>query len=266
MSELTDEEKRILKNTRERENWKKRRMKILEELGLDPNRPVRADGKRGELIYPSKRSLPEEFRIRKEGESEEEFKKRRQKEVARRYNEKHKERLGIERRAHYAANIDHCREVKKKWELANPEKRKIYSKDFLDKNPDRLEKLKQWRKDNPDIVAKVKEMWYKDNPHINGFYASNYRAAQKEQTPSWADLKRIDKVFRACYALNKQIDVAHHVDHIVPLRGKNVSGLHVHYNLRIITAVENVKKRARLDEAYIISLMKRDWEAIALCK
>lgn len=40
--------------------------------------------------------------------------------------------------------------------------------------------------------------------------------------------------------------VPHHVDHIVPIAGKQVCGLHVHWNLRIITQAANVTKGARL--------------------
>jgi len=40
--------------------------------------------------------------------------------------------------------------------------------------------------------------------------------------------------------------ILHHVDHIVPLKGQNVSGFHCEYNLQILTATENIKKSNKL--------------------
>lgn len=262
MAELTLEEKRILKNARERENWRKRRMKVLESLGLDPNRPVQPEGKRGRAIYPSSRHMPDEFRFPKEGETPEEFKKRNRKEIARRYNEKHKERLAIERRVKYAANHEHELAVKRKWREENQDKLKQYNKRYLDKNPERLESIKKWRKDNPEIGAQKSKQWFKNNPHMNAAYASKRRAAEKRQTPSWADWDEITKIFRARDNVAKATNAEYHVDHIVPLRSKIVSGLHIHQNLQILPGDENVKKRARLDEKLIISLMIKDWERL----
>ena len=47
--------------------------------------------------------------------------------------------------------------------------------------------------------------------------------------------------------LNKNTAEKWHVDHIVPLQGKNVCGLHVEYNLKVIPAIDNLKKSNRLE-------------------
>lgn len=56
-----------------------------------------------------------------------------------------------------------------------------------------------------------------------------------KQTPKWADRKAIKQFYAEC-SPNK------HVDHIIPLRGKLVSGLHVHNNLQYLTRKKNLTK------------------------
>lgn len=53
--------------------------------------------------------------------------------------------------------------------------------------------------------------------------------------PVWTDDEAIRAIYGSC-------PFGHHVDHIVPLKGDGVCGLHVHYNLQIIPAVDNLRK------------------------
>lgn len=67
------------------------------------------------------------------------------------------------------------------------------------------------------------------------YYRVKRRADMLERTPPWADLSAIKQFYKEC-------PEGYHVDHIVPLRGKNVSGLHVLENLQYLTAEENLRK------------------------
>ncbi len=72
-------------------------------------------------------------------------------------------------------------------------------------------------------------------------------AAIAQRTPKWADIEAIEAVYASCREVSATTGVQHHVDHEIPLQGRNVSGLHVHNNLRILTAAENVKKHNRFE-------------------
>ncbi|HHQ2714262.1 TPA: hypothetical protein ACSPMB_000091 [Pseudomonas aeruginosa] len=71
------------------------------------------------------------------------------------------------------------------------------------------------------------------------------RAAEIQATPKWADPKLIQQVYDLAAKTEQESGVPHHVDHVVPLRGKNVCGLHVHYNLAVMTAKANKEKSNR---------------------
>ena len=81
--------------------------------------------------------------------------------------------------------------------------------------------------------------------------ARRRRAANPEHgmllkaTPPWADLKKIQSFYTEAKRLTKETGIAHHVDHIYPLKGKYVSGLHCEHNLQILTATENIRKGNR---------------------
>ena len=76
-------------------------------------------------------------------------------------------------------------------------------------------------------------------------YAALRRAMMAQATPPWADLKAVALVYAEADRLTAETGILHHVDHIVPLKGRRVCGLHVAWNLRPIPAEEN---RAKLNK------------------
>lgn len=72
------------------------------------------------------------------------------------------------------------------------------------------------------------------------------RAAIARATPKWADHAKIDALYDEADAKTAETGIVHHVDHFYPVQGRRVCGLHVHTNLRVITAGENLSKGARM--------------------
>jgi hypothetical protein len=74
---------------------------------------------------------------------------------------------------------------------------------------------------------------------------STYRSRQERiATPPWADLAAIEAMYADARRLTEETSELHVVDHIVPLRGKIVSGLHWHGNMRVIHWRANASKGA----------------------
>lgn len=66
-------------------------------------------------------------------------------------------------------------------------------------------------------------------------YQKRRKALKLDRMPKWADIRKIQEIYNNC-------PDGYHVDHIVPLQGINVCGLHVEHNLQYLTAQENLQK------------------------
>lgn len=105
-----------------------------------------------------------------------------------------------------------------------PEKQKEYTQNWRNKGDNREKSLASSRN------------WRKSNLQYDAFRAATYRASKKKRTPSWANLDKIKQIYLECPS-------GYHVDHIIPLRGINASGLHIETNLQYLPAKENLSKR-----------------------
>lgn len=117
------------------------------------------------------------------------------------------------------------------------------NKKWRDKQPlgRTLEAAAKWRKENPQRFANVKREWRKRNPHKHIAYRAARKAAKLRATPLWANLKAIALIYEE--AAKKGLSV----DHIIPLQGKKVCGLHVANNLQLMPLAANLAKGNKFD-------------------
>lgn len=133
-------------------------------------------------------------------------------------------------------------------------------------SPEIKEKLKQYRRservrlkqreqnNRAEIRERQRELSreYKRNYKDRVTEQSRYRQALKKQrVPAWANRNLILEKYTEAKRLTEETGIPHHVDHIIPLQGKMVSGLHVETNLRVITAEENLRKHNSLIEELV---------------
>jgi excisionase family DNA binding protein len=84
-------------------------------------------------------------------------------------------------------------------------------------------------------------------PENISYHAAKRRAVKRQRLAAWADHAKIEQMYADALRLSKETGIPHHVDHIIPMQGVRVSGLHVETNLQVIPAVENMKKHNRFE-------------------
>lgn len=158
----------------------------------------------------------------------------------------------------------------KAWREANPEKVAEQHKKYAEKHPEKIaanqaawkerntEKVRaknrecaaKKRLEQADKIKAQKKAYAQRKKDVINAAVARRKAARLQRTPKWLtefDRLKIQCVYSIAAMLTRHNGEPWHVDHIIPLRGKVVSGLHVPSNLRVIRGEENVRKHNKFE-------------------
>jgi hypothetical protein len=138
----------------------------------------------------------------------------------------------------------HCKECKKstdaeyrKTSLTLAVRRKSYDKKYAEnKKSNKLNSQAKWRNKNRIYQNKLISNWKKENKDKVCIYASKRKATKLQAIPPWFEKEKVALVYK------KAQKYGFEVDHVIPLLGKNVCGLHCWSNLQLLDAkLNNIK-------------------------
>lgn len=135
---------------------------------------------------------------------------------------------------HYENNKVHIRAVRKRRYYSSQKDSQAYSREWYANNKDRaLAAARNWASNNPGKANAIKK---------------RYKTAKQNACPEWLtewDVFVIEEYYYKAARLKELTGQEYHVDHIHPLQGETVCGLHVPWNLQVLPARVNIQKSNR---------------------
>lgn len=156
------------------------------------------------------------------------------------YYERYPDRLRERGRQYYKNNREQCIQQTRDWEKKNPGMKAKYDKEYYLRNREKVRKQarKNYLSNRRERIENA-QRWFAENKERRRPYMRHYQNARRRNmgraTPPWADLDELRKFYEDC-------PEGYEVDHIIPLKGKNVCGLHCVENLQYLTRSDNAAK------------------------
>jgi len=154
------------------------------------------------------------------------------------------ERMRRWRHAHPESNA----KWRKKYKLDHPEARVRW---FMRHKEEIYARINTWRNKHPEAGRKYLRNWRKENPAKATLHSAMRRASILKATPPWVDIDEILPFYEEAKRMTFGTGILHTVDHIVPLKNHVVCGLHVPWNLQVMTSSENAKKKNNFTAGFI---------------
>lgn len=170
------------------------------------------------------------------------------------YRIDHEEEIVIKRALNYKQNKEKILAKNAQYDFQHKEDRNAYRSAHYKANRERIRAkqdiyYKIYYSEHKEEIAIKRTSYAKANPGKMNAKKMKRIATKLEATPPWLTDKQI-KEMRDMYIeaikRTKETGIKYHVDHIIPLQGKMVRGLHVPWNLQIITALKNLSKGNRV--------------------
>ena len=143
------------------------------------------------------------------------------------------------------------REKNREWYALNKSKHNKRAAEWRRNNPEKSREISlKHQRANKEARAESHAQWAKRNRDKRNATCAKRKAAKLQATPKWVNWRNVREIYRTARRIQEFTGIPMHVDHIVPLQGETVCGLHWEGNLRVIPASENIAKHNKLiDEA-----------------
>ena len=122
-----------------------------------------------------------------------------------------------------------------------------YARDRYRKDPQKsIAASLAYQQASPERARERRAKWKRVNPHLVAADTAKRRAAKRMATPKWLTVEHLKEIENMYLDAATKPGGPWHVDHIYPLISNVVCGLHVPWNLRVISAKDNWSKNNRL--------------------